>query len=243
MIKYQHFALDNLFLANGYRELHTAYGIEHEYEREEELEQCIQRLVLRKPEPLRGWDLRFLRRGLELSQAEFGKMVDRDAQTVARWEKSAEQVPKFADLMVRARFAERFEPQIKLSELLGFVDGTSQALPTFIQLSITQNRWEFNFGSRATLPPIKALSIGFASLPSAHGPVQMVSDKTLFLDSDKLKQYTALEMLSDTFLPVNLDTCYSNLATQTIASIRVPAPNLELFNRGFYYEQEQHTPH
>lgn len=143
MIKYPHFALDNLFLGNGYRETHIDEDVVREYEREEELEQCIRRLVLRKPEPLRGWDLRFLRRGLELSQADFGAMVDRDAQTVARWEKSKDLVPKFVDLMIRARFAERFEPKLEVTKLLSFIDGTAPALPKQIPLFLSTGGWSF----------------------------------------------------------------------------------------------------
>lgn len=183
MIKYLHFALDNLFLANGYRETRVDSYIEREYEREEELEQCIRRLVLRKPEPLRGWDLRFLRRGLELSQTDFGIIIDRDAQTVARWEKSAESVPKFVDLMIRARFAERFEPQIKLAELLSFTDGAAPALPTFIQLSLTQNGWVFDFKPRFNLPLIKARTISSAALPIGHGPVQTLAEELFYSHS------------------------------------------------------------
>ncbi len=175
MIKYQHFALDNLFLANGYSEESTEDGIERQYEREDELEQCVRRLVLRKPGLLRGWDLRFLRRGLELSQAEFGKVIDRDAQTVARYEKSAEPVPKSVDVMIRVRFAERFEPEMKLRELLSFSDGTAPTLPTFIQLSLTDAGWIFDFGPRTILLPIKGESITIAALPPGHGQVQTVN--------------------------------------------------------------------
>lgn len=185
MTKYLHFALSNLFLTNGYREIHTENGIEREYEREEELEQCIRRLVLRKPEPLRGWDLRFLRRGLDLSQENFGKMTGKDAQTVARWEKSAESVPKLVDMMIRARFAERFEPQIGIAELLSFSDELAPALPTQIQLSLTKNGWDFNFEPRTNLPSTTAWAINSTALPSGHGPVQMVGECVVYVYSDR----------------------------------------------------------
>lgn len=142
MIKYPHFAFDNLYLTNGYSETHIGDEVVYEYEREDEIEQCIRRLVLRKPEPLRGWDLRFLRRGLELSQADFGEMVDRDAQTVARWEKAAEIIPKFVDLTIRIRFAERFEPGIKLADVLDFIDGTAATKPKLIKLSLSASGWD-----------------------------------------------------------------------------------------------------
>lgn len=142
MIKYHHFALDNLYLANGYTESGVGEDIEHEYQDEEGLEQCVRRIVFRKREPLRGWDLRFLRNGLELSQADFGAMVDRDAQTVARWEKSTELLPKFVDLTIRTRFAERFEPNIKLTELLKLLDGKAANFPEKILLTLSATGWK-----------------------------------------------------------------------------------------------------
>lgn len=224
MIKYQHFALNNLFLANGYIETPTDDGIEREYEREEELEQCIRLLVLRKPERLRGWDLRFLRRGLELSQADFGEMVDRDAQTVARWEKSSEQVPKFVDLMIRARFAERFEPQIKLAEILSFTDGTAPAFPEVIQLFLTQSGWVFDFGILNILSLFKVQSVNSAAAPMGSGPVQEVRNQT-YLNLGKIE-----------YLPPG-----SNQALRPTASVNAPALPNDI-TQGFYYEQEKSYP-
>ena len=184
MIKYQHFALDNLYLANGYREMQTSHGIEREYDREDELEQCVRRVLLRKSGLLRGWDLRFLRRGLELSQADFGKMVDKDAQTVARWEKSAEPITKLVDLMIRARFAERFEPEIKTAELLRFIDGAAPTLPNKIQLFLTTDGWNFTFEPRAILPRVDAWIINASALPVTNIGQYHTISKILDLTSE-----------------------------------------------------------
>ena len=141
MIRYIHFAFRNLYLVNGYREFSTSDGIEREYESPDQLEQCIRGLVLRKNEPLRGWDLRFLRRGLGFSQADLGILLDRDAQTVARWEKSSDPIPKFADITIRTRFAARYEPNMAVSELIAYIDGCSKKLPEKIVLSFFGNEW------------------------------------------------------------------------------------------------------
>ncbi|WP_139326294.1 hypothetical protein [Azonexus hydrophilus] len=141
MIRYIHFAYQNLYLVNGYREFSTSEGVEREYELPDQLEQCIRGLVLRKNEPLRGWDLRFLRRGLGFSQAELGLLLDRDAQTVARWEKKSDPVPKFADITIRTRFAARYEPNMTVSELIAYVDGCGKKLPDRVMLSFFGNEW------------------------------------------------------------------------------------------------------
>lgn len=148
MIEYPHFALPNLYLANGFKEFHTDIGVEREYEREDEIEQCVRQVLLRKPRRLRGWDLRFLRGGLGFSQADVGRLVDRDAQTVARWEKSARDVPAFVDLAVRLHFAKRFEPEMSVSELASYVDGTAIALPEKIVLTLTAAGWSFELARK-----------------------------------------------------------------------------------------------
>ena len=143
MIRYPHFAHPKLFLLNGYQEEQTEDGTVFQYKMEDRLEHCVRRVAIRRPSRLRGWDMRFLRRGLEMSQAEFGQLVDRDAQTIARLEKSNEIVPKPIDLMVRARFAERFERGMQIDKLLGFLDGTSTEMPTTVILKFDGVDWSF----------------------------------------------------------------------------------------------------
>jgi DNA-binding transcriptional regulator YiaG len=145
MIHYPHFAVAGLYLSNGYKEVVSYDRTEREYERHEELEQAVRRILLRKPERLRGWDLRFLRRGLGLSQTQFGAYVDRDAQTVARWEKNSERIPAPVDLTIRVRFAQRFEPLMTIEDLTSYVDGRSGLLPKQIILTLGRSGWSFEF--------------------------------------------------------------------------------------------------
>jgi hypothetical protein len=68
-------------------------------------------------------------------------MVDRNAQSVARWEKSADVVPIFVDLTIRARFAQRFEPTLSVKDVLSYVDGTGPQLPEQILLRFHADSW------------------------------------------------------------------------------------------------------
>lgn len=175
MIKYEHFALNNIYLTNGYIERVTDHEIEHEYEQEQELEQFIRLLLLRKPDTLCGWDLRFLRKGLELSQADFGCMVDRDAQTVARWEKSATPIPKTVDLMIRSRFAERFDPSINASDLLKLIDGGAQPFSNPVHLSLTNKGWGLTYEVRRHTVSVKAqIKTDRGDIPSTHEDFSLV---------------------------------------------------------------------
>lgn len=177
MIPYKHFAIPNLFLVNGYEEIQTQDGIEREYYQEDELEQCVRCLLLRSPQPLRGWDLRFLRNGLGLSQAEFGQMVDRDAQTIARWEKSPDPVPKFADMIIRIRFAGRFEPRLGTRDVLSFTDGTARPLPMMITLTLDEKGWNFNLDSIIKLARTQTRRDIIADLPPGSGPILKFYEK------------------------------------------------------------------
>ena len=155
MIPYPHFALPNLYVMNGYKVLETEYGPACEFERLDELEQCVRRVLLRKPRRLRGWDLRFIRNGLGLSQPEFGAFVSRDAQTVARWEKSNEVVEPHIDLVIRSRFAKTFESEMRVEELLSYVDGSARPLPEKIILTLGQSGWTYDFTPHFRYAPMR----------------------------------------------------------------------------------------
>lgn len=215
MLKYPHFALNNLFMANGYIETKMGEDVVHEYEREEELEQCIRRLVLRKPEPFRGWELRFLRRGLNLSQADFGNLVDRDAQTVARWEKTSEVVPRFVDLIIRARFAQKYEPNMTMAEVLSYSDGNAPALPTFIQLMLTEKGWVFDFEFRTRFTLSKAKMVEPMMLPIGLGPVQTLSERFVILNS-------VLPVIKETTGLYSSGSFIGNASDNSLSSFKYP---------------------
>lgn len=177
MIAYPHFALSNIYLLNGYEEVQTSYGVAYKYEREDELEQFIRRVLLRKPEPLKGHDLRFLRRGLDLSQGAFGQMVDRDAQTIARWEKSADHLPKSVDMTIRARFGARFEPDMGLGELLSYVDGTAVPFPQKIVLALNAMGWGYADEAKTSYLGKKAFASARVVLPNTTGPIYTIIEK------------------------------------------------------------------
>lgn len=145
MIPYSHFALENLFLENGFERQETAYGEATSYVDEDGLEECIRRILLRTPVRLNGRQLRFLRRGLGLSQEAFGQLIEKDGQTVARLEKSHEDVPKMIDLVIRARYFAQIEPSKSIGEILSIHDCTAKIPTERIILSNSGNRWTYRF--------------------------------------------------------------------------------------------------
>lgn len=186
MIVYPHFAIPNLYLVNGYKEAETEHGIEHQYEFEDELERCVQCLLLRKPSRLRGWDLRYLRRSLDLSQTDFGRLVDRDPQTVARWEKSVDEVPQFIDLTIRMRFAERFVRDLSAVEVLSYVDGTARKLPEKILLHRDATGWKYSLEPTFKLRPINTRSVSAEVWSPSRVPILKIFDRFM-KDSSKMQ--------------------------------------------------------
>ncbi len=184
MFHYKHFALDNLWLANGYQELSTSEGPAVSFELEDDLERCVARLVLRMPKRIRGWDLRFLRRQLGMSQADFGVMVERDAQTVARWEKAGTEIPRFCDLTIRTLFAARFNTTMTVSELQQCVDLKSKPLPAKVILVLSNGTWNFQAADTIVFRRIADMSLsnflprGFDFDVAAYGVIYQTRSMT-----------------------------------------------------------------
>jgi DNA-binding transcriptional regulator YiaG len=140
MIHYPHFAFNNLYLNNGYEEHQTEYGLAYSYKDENGLEQLIRIMLLRKIGSLSGWELRFLRRGLKLSQTEFAMYLSRDAQTIARIEKSNKLISQSEDLMIRTLFAKEFEPSLTVAEILSLITASKKSNKDKIYLNY-ENKW------------------------------------------------------------------------------------------------------
>ncbi|MEK7884458.1 helix-turn-helix domain-containing protein [Methyloversatilis sp. NSM2] len=140
MLKYKNFSLDDVFLLNGYSETETPEGLVREYADEKGLEQIIRRLVVTRKRFLSGWDMRFIRQGMGLSQAQLGAFLERDSQTIARWEKSKDNVPLLADLAVRIRFCSLFEPDFSAKDLTELAEGSAPA-PGAVFLSFLHGSW------------------------------------------------------------------------------------------------------
>ena len=175
MVAYPHFGIPNLYLLNGYKEIETSHGPALQIDDEEAMEHCVRLIVLRKPNRLHGRELRFLRRGLNLSQTEFGDLVERDAQTIARWEKSAEPVSQIVDTVVRLRFAQRFDPSLTTDQLCRFIDGRGHPFPEKVILIHQGADWSFNKFESQNPVVYSANNVVYGELPAS-----LISSRTIF---------------------------------------------------------------
>lgn len=145
MTFYPHFAAPNLMLENGYTVEQTSHGDVYSYIDEDRLEACVRRILVRTPKRLNGRQLRFVRRGLSTSQEAFGALIERDAQTVARIEKSEDPIPRVVDLTIRARYFQLYEPSVSIGEILSLVDCTARIPSERILLSYSNGEWCYRF--------------------------------------------------------------------------------------------------
>lgn len=167
MLRYPHFAIPNLYLRNGYVFDTSAAGESVRFESEGALEDCVRSVLIHRPGRLNGPQFRFLRRGLRLSQAEFGKLIERDEQTIARIEKDRAAVPAMVDMSMRAHFLAVKEPGSTVRELVSLiVERTAPADEKIVLTYVGNGMWVHHFEG----PSVQLTAQGRESfLPSEQG--------------------------------------------------------------------------
>lgn len=131
--------LRNVYLKSGYRKHKTPYGDGVSIDDIEGLHRAIAlHLIGHKPR-LAGTELRFLRKELELTQAQLASLLGNDAQSVALWEKKG-RVPKWADLLIRAFYREVVEGRAGIVELVERINALGTE-PTRLTFSDTKKGW------------------------------------------------------------------------------------------------------
>ncbi len=71
------------------------------------LHKAIAESILRRPFSMSGRELRFLRTEMGMTQAELARLLHRDAQTIARWEKEEIEMDGNVETVVRLLAAEK----------------------------------------------------------------------------------------------------------------------------------------
>lgn len=103
---YTECGLDDVYLLSGYDEEPSEYGDVVSVRHADELHQAIGEFLVRNKKVLSGKELRFLRREMDLTQAELGKLLSVSDQSVARWEKDQNKISGSADHLIRVIFME-----------------------------------------------------------------------------------------------------------------------------------------
>lgn len=94
--------LDNVYLENGYTHTQTTYGLAVKIEDSEGLDRAIAVALINGNAHLNGKEIRFMRTMIGMSQGDLAaQWLNKDAQTIARWEKGTNQIPCAEEMLFR----------------------------------------------------------------------------------------------------------------------------------------------
>lgn len=122
-LHYPDCGLDDVYLLNGYDCEETPYGKGITVQDVDGLRAAIARDLVSRKKVLNGKEVRFLRKQMDLTQSELGRLVGLDAQSVARWEKGQRAIKKGpAELLLRVIFMGTEEGKIDPLAILRKLD-------------------------------------------------------------------------------------------------------------------------
>lgn len=81
------------------------------------LHKAIAAGIVAHPKGMSGKELRFLRTEMGMTQAELARLVHRDAQTIARWEKGITEIDAPLEALIRKLAIERLELAVQDSSI------------------------------------------------------------------------------------------------------------------------------
>lgn len=116
---YKACGLDNVYLLNGFtRHKDEGYGASVSFEDIEGLHRAIGAALVNQKRELKGKELRFLRKEMELTQETLAGLMGVSVQTVANWEKSKTANKALADRLLRLMYVEYIQANPHVCDLL-----------------------------------------------------------------------------------------------------------------------------
>lgn len=140
MYHYTESGLDNVWLANGYREKETPYGKGVAFADADQLDETIARCLVNKAGRLTGKEFRFLRSLLGLAQRSLADMLDVTEQSVSLWERTGK-VPKLQDAVLRKFVLEHLDGDGKLTDLIARTNTVDRLLHQQIVVRARDHKW------------------------------------------------------------------------------------------------------
>jgi len=142
LLHYQQCGLDDIYLSSGY-EIETIDGEEFITIRDlDGLRRAIGLSLVRGKKVLAGKEVRFLRRELDLTQSEMGRLLGCDPQQVARYEKGENRISGSADRLLRLIYKEHVCGTISVFELLQALDQLDAKLDEKQVFEVTHDGWK-----------------------------------------------------------------------------------------------------
>lgn len=140
-IRYTSCGLSNVWLADGYT-IESFHGEQtiaiHDLD---SLPHAIGRAVVSAGSLLGGAEIRFLRRHMDLTQAELAGLLGCDVQQVARYEKDQNHIPGPADRLLRLLWSEHAGEPVALRSFLAKLSGMRPEAPGRLMFTLGPQGW------------------------------------------------------------------------------------------------------
>lgn len=141
-LHYTDCGLDDVYLVGGYEIEKTPYGEGLSVKNLDQLHRAIGCYLATQKKALSGKELRFLRKQMDLSQSELGKLLGLSSQQVARWEKSESEVSGPADLLLRAYFIQHAGGKLDLQKLATSLEDIDAPINEKMSFESTAHGWK-----------------------------------------------------------------------------------------------------
>lgn len=141
-LRYTECGLDDVYLVSGYMIENTPDGEALSVKNLDELLQAIGCYLAGQKKTLSGKELRFLRKQMDLTQSELGKLVGLTSQQVARWEKGESDISGPAEMLLRGLYIQHAGGQLDLQRLVTSLDEIDAPMSDKTYFEKTSRGWK-----------------------------------------------------------------------------------------------------
>jgi DNA-binding transcriptional regulator YiaG len=134
--------LDNVWLVNGFEREDFEGEIFTRVLDTDLLHRSIAHGLAKHAAKLEGQAVRFIRKELDITQGNLSLMLGVTAQTVARWEKGEVEIPRAAELIIRALMLTQLEGNVDVCELVKTLSEADEPVrQQFLKLTHEATGW------------------------------------------------------------------------------------------------------
>lgn len=142
--RYTQCGLGNVYLRNGFQVECSKYGEAIRIHDIDGLHRAIGMCLIQEKKELEGTEIRFLRHEMDLSQKMLGTLLDKSAQSVARWEKGQSRMDGPADRLLRLLYESHVTEkgrEVGIAELLARLAELDSTDLDEVQFEDTDRGW------------------------------------------------------------------------------------------------------
>jgi DNA-binding transcriptional regulator YiaG len=142
MHHYTSCGLNNVWLKNGFEKHHIGADTGLSIHNMEGLHRAIALTIIQSPRPITGQEFRFLRVELDFSQKALGSLMDKSDQSIAKWEKGEQAIPRLADKAIRDLYMESIGEGVVAGLLTQMAQLDREVHELNLQLEEVEGRWQ-----------------------------------------------------------------------------------------------------